>query len=465
MKGNGTRLPPTPQKLPPDCVPRPRDRLAAWGGSAFLALLALTIAWRLVEPPPPSEIRIAAGNREGAYYQFANRYQQLLAEEGITLAVVETAGAVENIERLESGDASIGFVQGGVLGSRDHPRLEALASLYFEPLWLFYRGDAAIADLADLTGKTVAIGEDRSGTQRLALELLRDNGIDSRYAELYPVGGDYASRQLLEGSVDAAFFIAAPTSPTVRELLGAERIQLLSFRRHRAYRARHRFLSSVTLGEGMFDLAENLPPRDVTLLAPTAALVARKDLHPALVEVIMKVATLVHRDGGLLAEDGEFPSAKFTELPVRGEARLYLESGPSFLNRYLPFWAASWIDRLKILILPLLTLLIPLFRLAPPLYTWRIRKRIYRWYQVLREIEQPGSGAPPDGSGKSLLERLDDLEKEVIEIEVPLGFMDQVYHLRAHIDLMRKRLLAGSDAQLAATTDWVEPPRRVSSER
>ena len=461
MKGNVPRGSPMPQKLPPDSVPRRRDRLAAWGGSAFLAMLVLTIAWRFVEPPPPSEIRIAAGDREGAYYHFANRYQALLAEEGIALGVVETAGAVENIERLESGDASIGFVQGGVLAGREHPRLEALASVYFEPLWLFYRGDADIADLADLAGKTVAIGEDRSGTQRLALELLRDNGIDGRSAELYPLGGDYASRQLLDGSVDAAFFIGAPTSATVQQLLREKDIRLLSFRRHQAYRARHRFLSSVTLGEGMFDLAENLPPRDVILLAPTAALVARKDLHPALVAVLMKVATTVHRDGGLLAEDGEFPSVRFTELPVRDEARLYLESGPSFLNRYLPFWAASWIDRLKILILPLLTLLIPLLRLAPPLYAWRIRKRIYRWYQVLRDIEHPR----PDASGKSLLERLDDLEDEVIEIEVPLGFMDEVYHLRAHIDLMRKRLLANAGAQLAADTDWVEPPSRVSSDR
>lgn len=253
-------MPPTPHRLSPDSVPRRRDRLAAWGGSAFLALLVLTVAWRFVEPPPPSEIRIAAGNREGAYYHFANRYQSLLAEEGLTLEVVETAGSVENINRLETGDAAIGFVQGGVLGGREHPRLEALASLYFVPLWLFHRHDVTIADLADLAGKTVAIGEDRSGTQRLVLELLRDNGIDSRSAELYPVGGDYASRQLLDGSVDAAFFIAAPTSPTVRQLLRADQLQLLSFRRHRAYRARHRFLSSVTLGEGMFDLAENLPP-------------------------------------------------------------------------------------------------------------------------------------------------------------------------------------------------------------
>lgn len=454
-----------PEKLPPDSVPRRRDRLAAWGGSAFLALLVLTIAWRFVEPPPPSEIRIAAGNREGAYYHFANRYQALLAEEGITLEVVETAGAVENIERLESAGAAIGFVQGGVLGGREHPRLEALASLYFEPLWLFYREDSPVSDLADLAAKTVAIGEDRSGTQRLALELLRDNGIDSRTAELYPVGGDYASRQLLDGSVDAAFFIAAPTSPTVRELLRADRIRLLSFRRHLAYRARHRFLSSVTLGEGMFDLAENLPPRDVTLLAPTAALIARKDLHPALVAVIMKVATAVHRDGGLLAENGEFPSARFTELPVRDEARLYLESGPNFLNRYLPFWVASWIDRLKILILPLLTLLLPLFRLAPPLYTWRIRKRIYRWYQVLRDIEHSRPDVSPDTADKSLLERLDDLENEVIEIEVPLGFMDEVYHLRAHIDLMRKRLLARTGEQLTGGSSWVEPTARVSSKR
>ena len=326
MKGNAAAELPMPEKLPPDSVPRRRDRLAAWGGSAVFALLLLTVAWRFVDPPPPGEIRIAAGNREGAYYHFANRYQALLAEEGITLEVVETAGAVENIARLESGDAAISFVQGGVLAGREHPRLEALASLYFEPLWLFYRQDVTINDLADLSGRTVTIGEDRSGTQRLAIELLRDNGVDSRSAEFYPVGGDYASRQLLEGSVDAAFIIAAPTSPTVRELFHSDQLQLLSFRRHRAYRARHRFLSSVTLGEGMFDLGENLPPQDVILLAPTAALIARKDLHPALVAVVMKVATAVHRDGGLLAEDGEFPSPRFTELPVRAEARLSIWS-------------------------------------------------------------------------------------------------------------------------------------------
>lgn len=120
-------------------------------------------------------------------------------------------------------------------------------------------------------------------------------------------------------------------------------------------------------------------------------------------------------------------------------AQEYYESGPSLLQRHVPFWIASLIDRTKIMLLPLLTLAFPLFKIAPPVYRWRIRSRIYRWYKLLREIDQHADGATAEQRTRNL-DTLSEMQRELEEISVPLSYMEEFYNLRLHIDLVRRRL-------------------------
>ena len=417
-----------------------RDLLKVWGPAVVITLAGFVAAWQYVDPAPPKSLRIASGSSEGAYYQHATRYRELLAEHGITLEVIETAGSVDNLERLQAAACDLGFVQGGTASVEATHSLESLASLYFEPLWVFHRQGIRIEQLADLEGRRIAIGEAGSGTQLLGRTLLADNGITEESAELRPLGGKAAAEQLQAGRLDVAFFVSSPSAPVVRELVTDPRVAVMNFRRHLAYRTRYRFLSSVTLGEGVIDLDRNIPKQDIKLLAPAATLVAVDDLHPDLVPLLLEAAEAVHGEGGLFEEPGQFPSVRFTELPMRTEAQHYLDQGPSFLYRILPFRAASLASRLKILLLPLVTLLIPLFKVGPPLYRWRVRRKIYRWYQGLRELDlklvNEGGGVNLDQESA----RLRALEKEVNVVSVPLAYMDEFYHLRLHIELIRNKL-------------------------
>lgn len=419
--------------------------LKLYGGGFLIVIAGFAIAWVFVEPAPPRQIVIATGSAHGAYYAFAQQYAQQLAKNGITLEVRETAGSVENYELLQTDpDVHLAIVQGGTAPRdvREEDQLEAIGSLYLEPLWVFYRFEDELTDLRDLKDSTVGIGVDGSGTQSIARLLLAENGMQTDDARQFrPVGGTDAAEQLRNGTLDAAFFVTAPDAEVVHQLLQTDGVKLMSFDRHAAYSRRHPFLTDVTLSRGVIDLAADLPSEDVSLVAPAANMVATPALHDSLVPLLLKAAKITHESGSSLVRPGRFPSTEFVEFPLNESARLYFEWGPPFLQKYLPFWIASAIDRGKVLLLPALTLLLPLFKIAPPLYRWRIRSRIYRWYEILRDIEQDIHRSVET----AVLERhgrtLSAMELELDELaSVPLPYMEEFYNLRLHVEFVERRV-------------------------
>lgn len=418
------------------------------------------ITFLFVEPPPPRTVRIATGSPTGAYAGFAARYATELARQGITLEVVETAGAVDNLALLNDPAAPVelALVQGG-LGpdpARVDPdaetgeaTLESLASLFFEAVWVFSR-DPAINRLDQLAGKRIAIGNEGSGTAALATFLLTQNGVTNATATWLDVGGDAAIDGLTGGTVDAAFFVSSPRAASVRALLADPQITLMSFARGAAYPQRFSFMSSVVLHAGAADLAAGVPPQAVTMPAAAASLVARADLHPSLVPVIMQAVRNVHRPGGFFEAAGQFPSADFVEFPLNDQARRFLDRGPPFLQRFLPFWVANFIDRMIVLLIPLLTLLIPLIRLAPPLYHWRMRSRINRVYGALARLEEGFVSGTIDRS--AAVTELDGLAATANSLRVPASFAGELYTMRFHLDRVRAELVDPGSAA-AATPD------------
>lgn len=434
--------------------------LKIWGGGFIVVLIGFALAWFFIQPAPPRTIVMATGSQEGAYFQFANAYADHLQEHGVTLKLRPTAGSVENYQLLRSDpEVDLAIVQGGtasddVLASTN---IESLASLYFEPVWVFYRGDTTITDLRELGDKRIAIGRAGSGTDAMSLLLLGENGIDtSSGAEFVHEGGIDAVRRLKRGEVDAAFFVTSPHSKLVRELIAMDNIHLLDFDRHAAYARRHPYLTSVILERGVIDLERDFPRSDVLLVAPAANLVATSALHDALIPLLLRAATETHQRDGSLLQRGRLPSTEFVEFPLNESARLYFENGPPFLQKYLPFWIASAVDRGKILLLPALTLLLPLFRVAPPLYRWRIRSRIYRWYEILRGIESDlRSKTDAETLGKHAA-TLSTMEGELDDLSsVPLAYMQEFYNLRLHVEFVERRLerVIGESQQDTASED------------
>ena len=426
-------------KPPPSVLARWRRY---WPFPLVTALVLAVTPW-LVGDPVPREIVIASGQRDGAYFAFATEYAETLRGDGIRVTVLSSAGSIENSELLHSGKAALAIVQAGAAVERDREHLQSLASIYLEPVWVFHKADLQCNELTDLAAKRIAVGPEGSGTRALALRLLEANGLDageSAVRTTTAAGGSQAAQALRRGEVDAAIFVISPESPVIRQLLTDSKIKLMSFDRAEAYTRRMTYLSQVTLPEGALDLEHNLPGEDVELLATTANLVTRDDLHSALIPPILEAAFAIHGGTSMFHGGAGFPSPENVELPLAADARSYFRSGPSFLFRYLPFRLASWIDRMKLLLLPLVTVLFPLFKAAPPLYRWRIRSRIYRWYVILREIDKRFNQADGDADFSADIEKLQVLEEELSQFSIPLSYMEEFYNLRLHIGYVLEKL-------------------------
>lgn len=423
-----------------------RDLLATAWWIILIAGIGFVVAYQFVEPAPPKHIVITTGADSGAYYQFASRYAAILAKNGITLEVRASAGSLENIERLKNNEAQVGFVQGGVVPPKEDPDAEddsgllSLGSLFYEPVWVFYRGEKRLARLTDLHGKRIAIGQEGSGVRQLAQQLLVANEIPLG-RNLVPVAGLKAAEELQQGRIDAAFIIAAENAPVVQVLLRSPGVKVMSFAQSGAYQRRFPFLTRLTLPQGVADLVRDFPPEDIRVLAPTANLIIRDDLHPALQTLLLQAASDVHGKSGFFQDAGEFPSYKDQMLPLSPEAARYFKSGSPFLQRYLPFWLAVLVDRLIVLLVPIIALLIPLLKIAPAIYTWRVRSKIFRNYGELKFLEEDLKHHFDAAKLDDYRRRLDVIDDEASQLRVPLGFTDLVYTLREHVNLVRLTLL------------------------
>src|SRR5574340_1462088 len=287
----------------------------------------------------------------------------------------------------------------------------SLGAVSYEPLWLFVRSGIEVDSVYDLRGLRVAGGPPGSGTREVVEAVLERNGLSATDTTVLPLAGLAAADALIAGQADAVFLVLAPDGPAVQRLLHAPGITLASWRRADAYVRQFPMLSRVDLPEGSVDLARDLPPHDVSLVALKASLVATPDIHPVLVDLLLDAAREVHAGSGLIRHAGEFPSPDAAEFPMSPDAERWYRSGPSWLRRYLPYSAVVWIQRLVFLGLPLLAVGIPLARWMPALYRWSMRRRIYRWYGELGFIEQ--AIARGHGDRGAHLRRLDQIDESV----------------------------------------------------
>jgi hypothetical protein len=438
-----------------DTLLNTRDLLVTAGPFLLIALALLLLAYWALDPTPPKKVILATGPDQGAYAEFGQRYRAHLKRHGIEVELRPTRGSSENLKLLQDPAAGVdfAFVQGGAgrlrRSAEDSPLgLLSLGSLFYEPVWLFYREDSAktklggapLESLAQLKGWRVNIGAPGAGVTNLMLQLFDANGLAPEELAVQRLGDTQAVMSLLAGDSDALVYTSAPESPLVQMLLLTPGIGLMNFAQAEAYSRRLPVVSPVMLPRGIVKLGEDVPSRDVRLLAPTAMLVAREDAHPALQQLFVQAARAIHGDAGWFQRRGEFPSLQGSELPLATEAERFFRSGPPFLQRYLPFWLANVIDRMWVVLAGVIVVLIPLSRVLPPLYELRVRSRVFRWYARLRQIEE-GLGDGPQGA-QPLMNDLDELDVKVKQLQVPLSHADELYALRSHIDLVRKKLRA-----------------------
>jgi ABC-type nitrate/sulfonate/bicarbonate transport system substrate-binding protein len=428
-----------------------RDLVASIGPFALLTLALLGATYWWLNPTPPKRVVLATGPEQSAYDEFGKRYAEALKRYGIEVVLLRSEGSSANLALLREGKADLGFVQGGTadIGFDDEDAITSLGSLFVEPLWLFYREDAAqrlrqtdtVSHLSELRGWHVNVGTAGSGVPRLFSTLLDVNRVPPGALQLSEMEQTPATVAFLDGQLDAVVFASAPESLMVQMLLQTPGVRLLDFAQSEAYSRRFGYLTPVVLPQGVVDLAANNPQQDVRLVASTTSLLASTETHPAILQLFAQTATQLHSGAGWFSRTREYPSLEHTEVPVSPEAVRAIKNGAPFLQRYLPFWLANLIERMWLAMGLIIALALPLSRIVPPLYTFRIRSRVFRWYAELRDIEQRAEGQEEADSVQSLLDQLDTLESKAEKIVVPLSHTDELYALRNNIHLVRKKLL------------------------
>ncbi|MCC6534173.1 MAG: TAXI family TRAP transporter solute-binding subunit [Burkholderiales bacterium] len=425
-----------------------KDAAAVLLPGLLVIIAAFWLASRFIRPAPPESFVMTTGAPGGAYQLFAERYRDIVAREGVRIDLRPSAGSIENLQRLRdtTSEVQAALVQSGVSTAAENADLVSLGSVYYEPLWIFYRSKARLSLLNELAGKRIAVGAQGSGTRALALQLLQAVGISVSAPEIRSLGGDAAAQALVDGAIDAAFVVGAPDAPLVQRLVQAPEVRLLSLANADAFARRFPFLSTLTLPRGVIDLAAPLPDHDVVLLAASANIVVRREFHPALAFLLLSAASEVHGGAGVLQRHREFPAARQSEFTLSDQAERYFKSGPPLLRRYLPFWLANLFERMVVLLLPLFAVLIPALKVLPALLEWRVKSRVFRWYGEIKFLEDELMRDPDPARVPEMLQRLDEIERGVSSTSVPMSYSDYAYNLRTHVEVVRNRVLRGAQA-------------------
>jgi TRAP transporter TAXI family solute receptor len=349
---------------------------------------------------PPRSIVMATGPQGGTYYEVGERYRAALADAGVEVRLMPTAGSVENLALLRDPNSgvSVALMQGGIVSAGSTRGLESLGTVFYEPCWWFRRSEVEGVGVASLQGRRISIGPEGSGTRQIALELLTRVGIDGQNSELLSLPQRAMAEKLLAGEIDVAFLVAPWESPMVRQLLADEHIVLADFPRADAFVALYPFLTRLVVPRGVADLRTDKPPSDVTLIASKASLIVRKDLHPAIQYLLLNVATRIHSSASIFNRANEFPAAEEVDVPLSSEAQRFYKSGLPILQEYFPFWIAELMGKIIILFIPIFGVLYPIIHFLPRVYDWTMRSKVLRMYGELRLLEDATSRAQYSGS-------------------------------------------------------------------
>ncbi len=428
-----------------------RDALFAFGPIVLMVSAVIVAAYYWVDPAPGRTLDFSAGEDNTAYQDFATKYAAELAKNQITLRIHKSQGSQENLHHISDPDSSIdiGFVQSGSTNQADAEAkgLVSLGSLFYEPIWIFYKSKKDFASLEELKGKRVNVGPDGYGVRGLFQQILSVNNLEESDIQIQQLESTPAAVAFIDGKLDVLVMSSASDSLLVQMLLQTPGVKLFDFVQAEAYTRRFPYLSHVVLPRGIVDLGRDIPARDYHLISPTATLVAHESLHPALISLFLQAAKKIHGGANWFSHQGEFPSDRYTEIAVEKQAEKFYKNGPPFLQRYLSFWMSNFLERMWVVLLTLGALALPLSKIIPPLYVWRIRSRIYRWYGQLRAVEQAIDEATPKQRKQIALEqlqRLEEIERKVNHISIPLSYAEELYGLRSHIHFVRNRINGAS---------------------
>jgi TRAP-type uncharacterized transport system substrate-binding protein len=407
------------------------------GSAVWLALIYFI-------PTPPSRVVMATAFKGASFEYYGRQYQEIFARSHVDLQLRETAGAVENLKLLQDPNAGvqIAFVTGGLSDAKHAPGVLSLGTVYDQPFWIFYSAIQQLDQLSQLKGKRIAVGPIGSATRYMAEQVLGKGGVNSETAALLPFAGSTAEKALKDGEVDAVWIIGVPEATAVQSFLRDPNVRPMNFPMADAFTRVFPDLTRMTLPQGAVDIERVIPSSDVQLIGTKAKVLIRSDLHPEIVQLLLRTMKEVHGGSDLFHRSGEYPNGSDSEYPVAATAIEFYKNGPSFMQRHLPLWLSVHVQRAIAVLLTGVAIGLPLLHFVPQTYNWMTRRRLFYWYAELRALETSCGTAT---SYKQLVQKLaeiEHIEDSLGKIHFPLTFADQVYTLRGHIDIVRQKIAA-----------------------
>src|SRR5215471_17792637 len=404
-------------------------------GTVSLALLYFI-------PAPPSKVTMATGVRGSSFEYYSRQYREILARSNIELELRETAGVFDSVRLLQNPKSGIqiAFVVGGVSDGKHAPGLLSLGTVYNNPYWIFYSSNEPLERLSQLAGKRIAVGPEGTGNRAGAERILGKAGVNNESATLLPFIGLAAVEAMNDGKVDAVWMVGAPDSPPVHSLLHNPNVRIMGFQTAEAFTRIFPELARLVLPQGIVDIYQNIPPNDLPLIGSTVKVLVRSDLHPEIVQLLLQTMVEVHGGANIFQRAGEFPNSTDIEYPVAPAAIDFYKNGPSFMQRHLPLWLSVHAQRSIAVLLTAIAIGFPLFRFLPVFYNWITRRRLFYWYAQLKALEASFDADPRDKHLAEKQAKIEQIEDAVSHIRIPLTFSDQVYNLRSHIDIVRRKI-------------------------
>jgi len=216
-------------------------------------------------------------------------------------------------------------------------------------------------------------------------------------------------------------------------------------------------LNHLVLPQGAIDLGKNIPSNDVNLIATTNVVLVRKDLHPELIYLLARVMHEEHRGSTIFNRAGEFPTQTDPEYSMADEAVDFYKNGPSFLQRYLPFWMIHYAKRVIAIVVTFIAIIIPIFTYAPRIYGWLLHSYLNKLYRRALAVESQMDAELTPLDIDALQSDLKNLSRAARKL--PLRYSDLSVGLIMHIRAMRAELasrgaaienLTSADARVAA---------------
>ena len=408
---------------------------------AMLGCLALLLIFlRFIFPAPPQHLRIAAGSQGSYFHDVASTYKTALAKEGISLEIVQTLGALDNLQLVNAGKVDLALAHDGLVQANAEPELRSLGSISYEPIWVFRRkGTPVLNDLTQLKGMRVNIGPEGSGVRFLSLQLLSLSGVTPQNTQFFDVSTMESIELLNSGRLDVGFFMDPPENQNIKSLFTSQEILEVNLKDADAFHRNLRYLHVTPLAASTIDMASAQPASEFRTVSVTNTVVVNRQLHPAIQYLTLSIMDKSHHAPSLISAEGEFPSDKDVGLPLSDEAEIFYEKGMPFLSQYLPFELASIVERLAKSLLPFLLVIFPILKFIPTIFKWHTSRKFSKLYKSLANVEARMRSNSAQLSAAECVSLLNRIEEEIALENLSLS-SSEVYVLREHIELVRGQI-------------------------